>query len=114
MKILVCGSRKYNDIKKVYETLDKLDATYQITAVVHGAASGADTLAGRWAEQRGKIIFAVPADWERYGKSAGPKRNIKMLTDHPDIGMIVAFPGGAGTRDMINQGTKKNILILEV
>ena len=41
-----------------------------------------------------------PADWKQYGRGAGPIRNREMLQySEPDI--VVAFPGGAGTADMI-------------
>jgi len=114
MKILVCGGRDYSNYSELSQELDRLDKAFSIKAVVQGAARGADTLAGQWAIERGKEHFPTPADWTTFGRSAGPIRNAKMLSDHPDISLVVAFPGGRGTENMITQARAKNIDVLKV
>jgi hypothetical protein len=53
------------------------------------------------------------AKWDKYGKSAGPIRNKKMLDEgKPDL--VFAFPGGPGTNNMIKQAKEKNILIYNI
>lgn len=98
MKVLVCGSRTFNDQSIVDRILDGLDGGDGATCgdflwLIHGAARGADTLAAFWAERRGfpeEAILAFPADWDRYGKSAGYLRNQQMLDEgQPDL--VVAF-----------------------
>lgn len=107
MKVLVCGSRHFND----YERLKReLDAHSDITQIIHGAARGADTLAGRYGEIHSIRVRDFPADWNTYGRSAGPIRNSQMLTEgKPDL--VIAFRGSnsRGTQNMINQATKAGV-----
>lgn len=99
MKVLVCGSRHFND----RELLERVLGGYPITELIEGEARGADTLAREWAEARGIPVQRYPADWNTYGKRAGPIRNSQMLREGcPD--MVVAFrgPNSRGTRNMID------------
>ena len=100
MKVLVCGGRDYADKARVNEALGIVHRKCKITELIHGAARGADTLAGEWAKENGIKVSAFPADWEKHKKAAGPIRNQKMLDDaKPEA--VVAFPGGSGTKDML-------------
>jgi hypothetical protein len=102
IKVLVCGGRDYNEKETVFDFLDHINAKYHIICIIHGAARGADTLAGEWATTRNILVEAYPADWNKYGKSAGPIRNRQMLVEgKPDA--VIAFPGGKGTENMIRQ-----------
>lgn len=101
MIILVTGGRDYADQDAVFTTLDAVTAhlpTLDGVVLVQGDARGADKLAKRWAEVRGVHCASVPALWNKWPMSAGPKRNSAMLLLKPDI--LVAFPGGKGTKDM--------------
>ena len=78
------------------ETLDQMEPA----EIIPGAARGADQLAGEQAQQRGIPCRAFPAQWNRYGKSAGYRRNEQMLNEgNPDL--VVAFPGEVGTTPML-------------
>jgi len=99
MRFLVTGGRSFADRDFLFATLDRLHAEHGFTLLIHGDARGADRLASEWAQERGVLILACPADWERYGRGAGPKRNRQMLDQKPDL--VVAFPGGSGTRHMV-------------
>lgn len=112
MKVLVCGGRNYSDEQAVFDFLDTFND--QITSVVVGGAQGVDGMAAKWALKNLKDVYIYVAEWEKYGKRAGPIRNAKMLEKHPDIEHIIAFPGGRGTADMVRQGKNKNISILEI
>lgn len=98
IKLLVCGGRNYADQAHVNEVLDVLHP--RIALIIHGGASGADTLAARWARLNGVHCAAVRALWDYYDdQKAGPIRNRVMLDLlKPDL--VVHFPGGAGTRNM--------------
>lgn len=62
----------------------------------------ADKMARRWAESHNIQVLSFPADWAGDGMGAGPRRNLKMLCEgRPDV--VVAFPGGKGTRDMMQK-----------
>lgn len=108
MKMLVCGGRKYNFMNRMFNTLDKLHKKHNITKVIHGGASGADTLAGMWGATRDIEVTEYRADWEKYGKKAGPIRNQQMLDEeHPDI--CIGFGGGIGTSDMIKRAIDNHV-----
>jgi hypothetical protein len=51
------------------------------------------------------------ADWDTYGKSAGPIRNQKMLDTGIDY--VIAFPGGRGTEHMKKIARKAGVTVIE-
>ena len=117
MRILVCGGRNFNDRALMARTLAEfkpasvLDASEHI--IIHGDASGADRLADEWADCFGVRKRVFPADWRRWGRAAGPIRNARMIQDGwPDL--VIAFPGGSGTADMVRQARAAGIPIREV
>lgn len=118
MKVLVCGGRHYYDQKRLKKELDDVDVILgPISAIVTGGATGADALAERWAKENGLEPIVYKADWYPGGKldrGAGPKRNSRMLQEHPDIDLVVAFPGGSGTTDMVAKAKKSNLHVLEI
>lgn len=96
MKVIVAGSRSFND----YPRLKRVMATISATEIVCGEARGADKLGRRYAEENGIPIKSFPAQWDKYGKSAGFIRNHEM-GDYADY--LVAFWDGKsrGTKEMI-------------
>ena len=113
MIILVCGGRSYSDLKRLYAVLNAIHAATPITRLVHGSASGADLLAAQWARENRVTEIGCPAEWQRFGRSAGPIRNEQMLIDHkPDL--VVAFPGGAGTRSMIGLAREAGVEVRQI
>lgn len=128
MKVLVCGGRAFDDYAMVIRVLDRiheatpvihtLDLPPQarpggITLLIHGDANGADRLGGQWAALRGVPVQAFPARWQEEGKAAGPLRNQRMLDEgKPDL--VVGFPGGAGTRDMLVRAERADVLRYEL
>lgn len=110
MIVIVCGGRNFKDRDFIFKTLDLWHARNRITHVVHGAAKGADTIAGEWAITRGIPVTSVRAEWEVYGRKAGPIRNTKMLIDHRPQ-WVIAFPGGDGTGNMIEQALAAGVRV---
>lgn len=110
MKVLVCGGREYSDKAALYATLDAIHEKTPITDIVHGAARGADMLAHQWAYERQVRMWPCPAHWKDHGRAAGPLRNKRMLTEHK-IDLVVAFPGGQGTADMLRRAKAAGIAI---
>lgn len=111
--VLVCGGRGFSDIRVINNALTKLHTQYQFTTVIHGAALGADMLADEWARKNNLQVIPFPADWDSYGNSAGPIRNRQMLINgHPTL--VIAFPGGKGTRDMVDLARMSKIPVIEV
>lgn len=108
-RVIIAGSRKFNDYQKMLEVLDNLGIhlidTIDPVEIVSGHASGADALGERFAKSYGYSLKIFPADWSTYGKAAGPIRNEEMAkyAAEADRGILVAFPVGEsrGTRNMI-------------
>ena len=106
MKVLVCGSRYFNDYNKLKEVLDDLS----IDTIIHGDARGADRLAGRYGEENNIPVLRFPALWDKYGKRAGPIRNSQMLREgNPDYVVAFLYPNSRGTRDMIKKSKDKGL-----
>ncbi len=113
MRVLVCGGRTYQHFYDLNRYLNSLNKEFPIDIIIHGAAKGADTLAEQWAVSKGKISMSFPAAWDIHGKSAGYKRNAKMLQDgRPNL--VVAFPGGKGTENMIKIAEDAGVPVLKV
>lgn len=111
--VIVCGGRDYTDFDTMFATLDRLRHEANIDLVVHGGARGADYGAFLWAVRRSVQFASEPvskAEWKERGKAAGPIRNRRMLHKYaPDL--VVAFPGHAGTADMVKQAKKANVMV---
>jgi hypothetical protein len=113
VRVLICGSRYFCDRSAV----EALVVTFPLdTVVIHGAAPGADSLAGACARTAGLEVEEYPADWKQFGRAAGPIRNKQMLVEgKPDI--VYAFPGGLlnttiGTKNMVMQARKAGIEVV--
>ena len=80
--------------------------------IIQGQARGADRMAAVWAFYRGVAMLAMPANWDYYDKRAGSIRNTWMLDfGLPDL--LIAFPGGYGTANMVEQTRERNIQVGE-
>lgn len=115
MIIVVCGGRQYRNKENVFRVLDEIHAATPITQLRQGGATGADALAHQWAIARGVTVRAYPAMWRLEGRAAGPLRNARMLLPDPDTGfrpaVVLAFPGGTGTGNMLKQAGDARILV---
>jgi predicted Rossmann fold nucleotide-binding protein DprA/Smf involved in DNA uptake len=111
MKVIVTGGRNYgqteDEIIALFNALESLSPTI----IIQGGASGADSLAKAWGIAAGLEVITVAADWKTYGKSAGPIRNRKMLTEHTEA-IVLATPGGKGTENCIQTARQLNMSII--
>lgn len=128
MRAIVCGGRDFTDAVFVYETLDAIHAQTPISEIAHGGAKGADSLAGHWAKRNGVPAQVFEANWnavvevynngmygkkQPVGRAAGPIRNKKMLEEfRPDV--VIAFPGGPGTKNMIDIAEVNNVPVRRI
>jgi hypothetical protein len=120
VRVLVCGGRKYSDA----DTISKVLSQYPITFLINGGCKprwingkkcSADFLAVEWAMKHNPPIppITFDADWDKYGKKAGPIRNRKMMREgKPDL--VIAFPGGSGTADMVSVARAAGVPVVEV
>lgn len=110
MRLLVCGSREYTDRGHIFHYLDAFHAHTPVSVLIHGAARGADRIARNWAASRLVHTLPFPADWEQYGKAAGPIRNKQMLDEgKPDAVLAFPLPGSKGTHNMIYQAVEAGV-----
>jgi hypothetical protein len=92
-------------------TLNDLDERPRV--VIEGGAAGADRWARSWARLRAIDVETYEAQWARDGRAAGPIRNQAMLINgRPDL--VVAFPGGRGTADMVRRAKAAGVRVIEV
>ena len=116
MRVLVCGGRDFDDVGLMISVLDRLHTEKSFTVVIHGNSRGADSIADAWASRRGvaREPYGLPrGEWDELGKKAGPLRNQQMLDEaKPDL--VVAFPGGGGTKDLVRRAVKARVPLHEV
>lgn len=114
MRVLVCGDRNWTDEDGIRRVLKGL---IEPLVVIHGGARGADSLAGKVAEELGHEVEVYPADWQRYGKAAGVLRNQQMLDEgKPDF--VLAFHAdlsrSKGTADMVRRAVAAGITVVPI
>lgn len=113
MIVLITGGREYNNLTELYSVLDKLHSERSFKYLVHGNARGADKMAHRWATDRGVQPVSMEALWDYEGKTAGTKRNARMLLfAKPDL--CVAFSGGRGTAHMMRLAYNNGVELIDV
>jgi YspA, cpYpsA-related SLOG family len=109
--VLVCGGRDFDNGVWLRTALTQLHTEEPFSFVIEGGAPGADTLAREWAESLSIQVKTFKADWMAHGRAAGPLRNRRMIEEgKPD--MVVAFPGGRGTANMVNQARASGVRTL--
>lgn len=116
MMVLVCGDRNWTDERTIINNLAILRWWLRFDTIIHGAARGADTIAGIAGQWLAFKVISVPAEWERYrmvGRKspAGVIRNRKMLDMKPDL--VLAFHlnirESKGTKDCVEEANRRGI-----
>jgi hypothetical protein len=106
MKLIIAGSRDFND----YELLKKETDAFignEKPEIVSGTARGADKLGEQYAKEKGFKLKLMPADWNKFGKSAGYRRNEQMAAYADSC--IVFTLGTKGSQHMIDVATAKGL-----
>lgn len=122
IRLLVCGGRGFDKFDawnwlegNAYDYIsDKLGINRpRLSCLIQGGTLGADEGAKEWGRSEGLRVITYKADWAMFGKAAGPIRNKRMIVEgKPDI--VIAFPGGRGTADMVKQAYDAGIPVVEV
>ena len=109
MKVIIAGSRDFNDYETLKKVCDFMLSRQDEVEIVSGTARGADQLGERYAREMGYPIKQFPADWSK-GKSAGYLRNEDMAK-YGDA--LIAFWDGSskGTEHMINLAKKRGLKV---
>lgn len=110
LRVIIAGSREFNNYDLLESTISNyLKENTNNVEIVSGTARGADQLGEQFAIKYGYQIRRFPANWNLYGKSAGPIRNREMAEYASDgQGILFAFWDGKsrGTKSMINLAKK--------
>lgn len=108
LRTIIAGSRdrvKYSDICRAVELCGWVP-----TVVISGKARGADEFGERYAREHSIPIEEYPADWEQFGKSAGPRRNAQMA--EVAEALIAVWDGESrGTKNMIETARAKGLRV---
>ena len=112
-KVIIAGSRGFSNYKllkeKCNEYLREKRKEYNII-IISGGARGADTLGEKYAQDEGFSLEVFPANWNKFGKSAGFIRN-EQMAEIADA--LIAFWDGKshGTKHMIEIMENKKLLV---
>lgn len=135
MRVLVCGGRDFAtdgpngpEYRFVITELYKLAEKYSVNKltpdeygnwlpsdifIIAGKAKGVDIVAIEWAVVNWCDFKEYPAEWSKYGRSAGYVRNKQMLVEgKPDL--VIAFPGGKGTAMMVKLAREAGVEVIEI
>ena len=109
-RVVIAGCRDYNNYNeaKTYIAfcLSNIRKENDIV-ILSGCASGADAIGEQYAKENGFKVEKYPADWDAFGKSAGPKRN-KQMAEVCDYVICFWDKKSPGTRSMIEYARKYN------
>lgn len=107
MKVLVAGSRNVADPATVEKAI--LESKFDMTAMICGMAPrGVDRMAYEWARKNNVPVEEYPADWDRFGKSAGMRRNRQMV-EVAEAAVIVWDGNSPGTENTLKLVKAKGI-----
>lgn len=110
MKVIIAGSRNGVPYETLLDAIEK--SGFEITEVISGGAPGVDTQAEVWAGGKRLPVTRFPANWVKFGKSAGPRRNAQMA-EYGEA-LIALWNGntkGSGTYNMIETAKKKGLKV---
>lgn len=115
-RVIVAGSRHYADYSQLRGVCDNLLAdksrTHRIV-IVSGGAQGADSLGEDYARERGYSLKRYSAQWDKYGRAAGPIRNAEMARN---ADALILFWNGksSGSRNMKQEAEKQGLPVRTV
>jgi hypothetical protein len=108
--VAIVGSRGFTDTMLVQRCVRRLLALHDNLRIVSGGARGADRQAELAAAELDVPIVIHPAEWDRFGRSAGFRRNETIVND---ADMLVAFfadgPRSRGTTHSLSLALTKGI-----
>ena len=111
LKVIIAGGRNFSNDKILKQTCDNILQGQPNIEIVSGAHyKGADKLGEQYAKERNYQLTKFPANWNTYGRAAGPKRN-QQMANYADV--LIAFWDGKskGTLNMINEAKRANLSV---
>lgn len=124
-RVIVAGTRgKRVSVRQLDKVITNLQCNgvadhVDTWEVVHGScANSPDEDGAAWAISMGLRPTPFPADWKKYGKAAGPIRNLAMAkyAAEADFGLLIAFWDGksTGTQNMIANACAERLHVVVV
>ncbi len=110
MRCIIAGSRNNIEYQNVFSAMGECPWSSEITEVVSGKARGVDTMGEQWAKENNIPIKEFPANWKKFGRSAGPRRNEEM-GDYADALIAVWDGESKGTKHMIDYSKNKGLRV---
>lgn len=110
MRCVIAGSREGISYNDVLQAMEECSWTDEITEVVSGKARGVDTMGEQWANENNISVKEFPADWKKFGKSAGYLRNAEMA-DYADALICVWDGESRGSKHMIDLANEKGLKV---
>ena len=108
MKTIIAGSRTISDYAVVADAVKA--SGFEVTEVVSGAAQGVDKLGEIYAQKNNVSLKRFPAEWDKYGKSAGYRRN-EQMAEYAESLIAIWDGKSKGTKHMIDIATRKNLKV---
>lgn len=109
MNVVIAGGRDFTNTSLVFNKLKNLLNTNDV--IISGHASGADKIGEVYARTYNMQVRLFPAEWDKYGKSAGPIRNRKMA-EVADLVIVFWDLESRGTKSMIKEALRLNKKLL--
>jgi len=110
MKVIIAGGRDFIPLLKHKSWLVGVLSQIEAKTIICGMAKGADQFGKEIAIDLGLMVSCYPADWDKYGKSAGYRRNVEMAKV---ADACILFPGGRGTEHMRNIAIEYGLKLIE-
>jgi predicted Rossmann-fold nucleotide-binding protein len=122
--VLVCGGREYTDKENVFRVLGEICDEFHLwdynntipiyIRVINGGARGADKFSTEWAKENAAQYQEYKPKYDEHSPKFAPlARNQEMLNEEI-VDLVLAFPGGRGTADMVRRAEKKGVLVRTV
>lgn len=111
IKIVIAGSRNFDNFIFLMSRMDFLlgKSNLEDVQIISGTARGADQLGERYASMRGIKVLRMPAEWDKFGKSAGYMRNEEMAQEATHC--VVFWDGvSKGTKHMMDLAKKYELI----
>jgi len=102
-------SREFDYVWKYLDRFKQRNAHHELRFCV-GDATGVDSVVRDWCIENGVRCKRFKANWKKFGKSAGPRRNRRMLDKFKPT-MLLEFPGGSGTANCVAEARKREIIV---
>ena len=116
--LLVAGGRNYEnweEFQKIVEAnIPESWVNMSEIVIVEGGAHGTDEMAERFAKERGAMVKEFRADWVKYGRAAGPKRNdamAKYIAENGGRALFFWDGRSKGTQDCIRSAKKRGLMV---